>query len=226
MKVGIFGTGNVGRTMAERFLADENEVMIGTRNVRNTLEREDRDNPGHLSYQEWQKKHPQIRLGTFAETAAFGDIVVLATLGNATQHAIDMAGVKNFASKIVIDMTNPLDFSNGIPPRFTGTLGNSLGEQIQKLLPEAKVVKAFNSVSVQIVVNPKREEGDPVMFIAGDDESAKQTVSEIAKKWGWKDLVDFGSITESYFLEAFAMMWIHYAFKNNSWTHAFKFLRK
>jgi predicted dinucleotide-binding enzyme len=98
----------------------------------------------------------------FAEVADFGEIIILSTWGNATANAIDLGGKKKFASKLVIDMTNPLDFSNGIPPSFTGTLGNSLGEQIQKQLPDAKVVKAFNAVSVHLVVNSQREESYPV----------------------------------------------------------------
>lgn len=226
MKIGIFGTGTVGRVMAERFLADGNEVMIGTRNVENTLSKSQLNAGEGASYKEWQDKNRKAKLGTFQDTASFGDIIVLATLGNATTHAIDLAGKENFVSKLVIDMTNPLDFSNGIPPAFTGTPGNSLGEQIQKQLPEAKVVKAFNAVSVHLVVKPQREEGNPVMFIAGNDKNAKKQVVEIAKRWGWKDVIDFGDISAAFTLESFAMLWIDYAFKNNSWTHAFQLLTK
>jgi predicted dinucleotide-binding enzyme len=226
MKIGIFGTGTVGRVMAERFLADGDEVMIGTRNVEQTFSKSKPDGHESTSYKEWLEKNQKVKLGIFKDAAAFGEIIVLATLGNATANAIDLAGKENFASKLVIDMTNPLDFSNGIPPVFTGTLGNSLGEQIQKQLPQAKVVKAFNSVGVHLVVNPQREEGAPVMFIAGNDKDAKEQVANIAKKWGWKDVVDFGNISESFWLESFAMMWIYYAFKNNSWTHAFQLLKK
>lgn len=226
MKIGIFGTGTVGRMMAERFLADGDEVMIGTRNVEQTLHKNHPDAPESLSYKEWQDTNQKVKLGTFKDAAAFAEIIVLATFGNATANAIELAGKENFASRLVIDMTNPLDFSKGVPPAFTGTPGNSLGEQIQKQIPDAKVVKAFNSVSVHIVTNPQREEGNPLMLIAGNDKTAKEKVAEIAKKWDWKDVVDFGNITESYFLEAFAMMWINYAFKKNSWTHAFQLLKK
>lgn len=226
MKIAIFGTGPVGRVMAERFLADGDQVMIATRNVEQTLSKSHSDGHNGTSYKEWQDKHPNAKLGTFQDTATFGDVIVLATLGNATADAIELAGKENFVSKLVIDMTNPLDFSNGLPPAFTGTLGKSLGEQIQKQLPNAKVVKAFNAVSVHLAVNPQREEGNPVMFIAGNDKNAKEQVAEIAKRWGWKDVIDNGNISEAFWLEAFSMMWINYAFKNNSWTHAFQFLRK
>lgn len=223
MKIGIFGTGTV---MAERFLADGNEVMIGTRNVEQTLSKNHFNGHQSTSYKEWQDKNPQVKLGTFADVADFGDIIILATLGNATANAIELSGKEKFISKLVIDMTNPLDSSNGIPPSFTGTLGNSLGEQIQKQLPEAKVVKAFNVVSVHLAVNLQREEGSPVMFISGNDKNAKEQVEAIAKRWGWKNVIDNGNISEAFWLEAFSMTWINYAFKNNSWTHAFQLLGK
>ncbi|WP_312192204.1 hypothetical protein, partial [Sphingobacterium sp.] len=125
-----------------------------------------------------------------------------------------------------VDTTNPLDLSHGIPPGFSGTVGNSLGEQIQNHLPNSKVVKAFNTLSMHIVVNPKRQDGDPVLMIAGNDQDAKAKVEEIAKIWGWKDSIDLGDIGEAFYMEAFALLWIRYAFKNSSWTHAFSFLRK
>jgi len=226
MKVGIFGTGIVGRLLAEKFVADGNEVMIGTRNVQNTLAKNEPDIIGTPPYKQWQEKNTKVKLGNFADAAKFGEIIFISTFGDVAINAIDMAGKENFAGKIVIDTTNPLDLSNGIPPGFSGTVGNSLGEQIQKSLPHAKVVKAFNTLSMHIVVNPQREEGDPVLLIAGNDENAKKSVREIAKGWGWKDIVDLGGISESFFLESFALLWIRYAFKNNSWTHAFALLRK
>jgi 8-hydroxy-5-deazaflavin:NADPH oxidoreductase len=226
MKVGILGTGMVGRILAEKFVAGGNEVMIGTRNADETLGKSGQDTLRTPPYKAWQENYPSVKLGTFADTAKFGEIIFIATFGNGATNAIELAGQENFADKIVIDTTNPLDPTKGVPPEFTALPGNSLGEQIQKLLPQAKVVKAFNTVSMHIVVNPKREEGEPVLLIAGNDESAKQFVAEIAKSWGWKDIVDYGDISESFWLEAFGMIWIRYAFKKNSWTHAFAFLGK
>ncbi len=226
MKAGIFGTGMVGRILAEKIVADGNEVMIGTRNVEETLAKSTQGVTRNPPYKEWQEKNPSVKLGTFADAAKFGEILFIATFGNAATNAIELAGKENFAGKVVIDTTNPLDPSKGVPPAFTATPGNSLGEQIQKLLPSAKVVKAFNTLNMHIIVSPKREEGDPVLLIAGNDESAKKQVAEIAKGWGWKDIVDYGDISESFWLEAFGMIWILYAFKNNSWTHAFALLRK
>jgi 8-hydroxy-5-deazaflavin:NADPH oxidoreductase len=226
MKVGIFGTGMVGRILAAKFVAGGNEVMIGTRNVEETLAKSGQDSMRNPPYKEWQEKNPSVQLGTFADAAKFGEIIIIATYGNAATKAIESAGTENFAHKIVIDTTNPLDPSKGVPPAFTATIGNSLGEQIQNLLPQAKVVKAFNTLNMHTIVSPKREQGDPVLLIAGNDESAKKQVTEIAKGWGWKDIVDYGDISESYWLEAFGMIWIRYAFKNNSWTHGFALLRK
>lgn len=226
MKVGILGTGMVGRILAEKFIADGNEVMIGTRNIEQTLTKSEQDMLRNRPFKEWQESNPIVKLGTFEDAAKFGEIILIATFGNAATNAIELAGRENFADKIVIDPTNPIDVSKGGIPEFTATSGNSLGEQIQKLLPQAKVVKAFNTVSMHIVVNPKRQDGVPVLLIAGNDEGAKKYVGTIANNWGWNDVVDYGDISESFFLEAFGMIWIRYAFKNNSWTHAFAFLRK
>jgi len=225
MKIGILGTSGVGRTLAAKFVSDENEVMIGTRDVEETLSKSQPDAMGSPPYKEWQKINPKIKLGTFADTAKFGEMIILATFGDATKNAIDLAGKDNFNGKVVIDTTNPLDFSKGVPPGFTATLGNSLGEQIQKHIPQAKVVKAFNTIGAHIMVSPKREEGDPDFFIAGNDDDAKKKISDIAKGWGWKGVVDLGDISKSFWLEGLAMIWIYYGSKYNSWGHAFKLLK-
>lgn len=225
MKIGILGTGGVGRTLAAKFVSDGNEVMIGTRNVEETLAKNKPDAMGSPPYKEWQSNNPKVKLGTFADTAKFGEIIILATFGDATKNAIDLAGKENFNGKVVIDTTNPLDFSKGVPPGFTATLGNSLGEQIQKHIPNAKVVKAFNTIGAHIIINPEREEGIPDLFVAGNDDAKKQ-FSDLIQNWGWNSVIDMGDISQSYWLETFAMLWIHYGFKYNSWNHAFKLLKK
>lgn len=226
MKIGILGTGGVGRTLAAKLNADGHEVMIGTRNVAETLSRNEKDAMGNPSFQDWYVQNQKVKLGTFSESVKFGELIILATFGDVTLNAIDLAGKENFNSKVVIDTTNPLDFSKGVPPGFTATLGNSLGEKIQRHIPQAKVVKAFNSIGAHIMVNPKREDGVPDFFIAGNDDDAKKHVGFLIKLWGWNSVIDMGSISQSYWLEAFAMIWIHYGFKNNSWNHAFKLLKK
>lgn len=226
MKIGILGTGGVGRTLAAKLASDGHEVMIGTRSVADTVAKNKPDGFGNPPFKEWHLQHQEVKFGTFADAAKFGDTIILATFGDVTTNAIDLAGKENFNGKAVIDTTNPLDFSLGVPPKFTATLGNSLGEQIQKHIPQAKVVKAFNTIGAHIMVNAKREEGSPDLLIAGNDESAKKQFGELIKNWGWGSIIDMGDISQAFWLETNAMLWIYYAFKNNTWNHAFKLLRK
>jgi 8-hydroxy-5-deazaflavin:NADPH oxidoreductase len=226
MKVGILGTGVVGRTLAVKINELGHEVMIGTRNVSETMTRTDTDMMSTPPFKEWHFNNPKIRLGTFADTAKFGEIIFLATHGITTIKAIDLAGKNNFKEKVTIDTTNPLDFSQGMPPKFAVTLGNSLGEQIQSHIPEARVVKAFNTVNAYVMVSPKREEGDPDLFIAGNDDKAKKKLNSLANQLGWQRVIDLGDITQSYWLEAMTMLWVYYGFKHKNWTHAFKLLIK
>jgi predicted dinucleotide-binding enzyme len=213
MKVGILGSGTVGKQIGLGFLNSDNKVKLGTRD--------------NNKLNDWlQSAGPNASVGSFKEAASFGDIIVIATLWGGTENAIKLAGIDNFKNKIVIDITNPLDFSNGVPPKFTATYDNSAGEQIQRWLPESMVVKAFNSVSAAIMINPKLEEGNPDLLIAGNNQGAKKKVIEIAQSFGWQNVIDMGDIKHSFWLEAFAMLWIEFGFKYNHWTHAFKLLYK
>jgi predicted dinucleotide-binding enzyme len=226
MKIGILGTGGVGQTLAAKLCQSKYEVMIGTRNVADTIGRSKPDAYGNPPFTEWLSKNPDVKLGTFHDAAAFGEVIFLTSHGLATINAVDMAGKENFGRKIVVDVTNPLDFSEGVPPKFAATVGHSLGEQIQKHIPEAKVVKAFNTVGAHIMIEAKRQEGTPDLLIVGDHQDAKKWVNDLALEWGWNSTVDLGGIENAYWLEAFAMLWITYAFKNNEWKHAFRFLKK
>jgi predicted dinucleotide-binding enzyme len=213
-KIGILGSGIVGQTLAGGFLRIGCEVKVGTRDV--------------SKLKEWLAKlnNPKASIGSFGEAASFGNVIVLAVHGVAAKNAIDLAGKNNFKGKIVVDVTNPLDFSGGPPPKFAVTLGNSLGEQIQKHIPDGKVVKAFNIVNCQVMINPGREEGMPTMFTASEHDDAKKWVSELAKEWGWDECIDIGGIEAAYWLEALTMLWVQWGFKYNQWTHAFKLLKK
>lgn len=226
MKIGILGTGVVAKTLSPKLIELGHEVTVGTRNVAETLTKTEKDMMGNPPFKEWHANFPKVKLGAFAESAKFGEMIILATHGVATINAIDLAEKNNFKGKVVVDTTNPLDFSQGMPPKFAATLGNSLGEQIQKYLPEAKVVKAFNTVNAYVMVSPKREEGDPDLFIAGNDEAAKSKLKTLAEQMGWKRILDVGDITNSYWLEAMTMFWVYYGAKYNNWTHAFKLLLK
>ncbi|WP_341836048.1 NAD(P)-binding domain-containing protein [Chitinophaga pollutisoli] len=217
MKIAILGSGDVGLTLAGAFLARGHQVMIGTRHTQKE---------GLL---DWQAAHPAAQAGTYSETAAFGDVVVLCTGWTGTKAAIEMAGIWNFKKKIVIDVTNPLD---GKGPDASGRLhlstGNarSGGEQVQSWLQEAHVVKALNSIGNSGMIAPAFSQGTPAMFIAGNDDLAKLAVTDILGQLGWKDVVDTGDIAMSRHLESLAVIWCAYGFRNGTWDHAFALLRK
>lgn len=212
-KIGILGSGMVGQALAKGFLKSGYDVKIGSRDA------------GKLS-DFLKETGNKASAGSFPDAAAFGETIVLCCKGTVVDEVIRMAGKTNFEGKVVIDVTNPLLFEEeGKPPTLTTGFPESLGQKIQQLLPNAKVVKAFNIVSNAYMCNPKLQEGVPDMFIAGNDANAKRTVTEIASKWGWP-VHDIGGIEQAALLEALAMIWIRYAFMNNHWTHAFKLLKK
>ena len=213
MKVGILGSGDVRLKLGDGFLALGNTVKIGTRNT------------SKENIISWIARHGKnSTAGSFEEAASFGDIIILATLWSGTTDAIKLANPKNFAGKVTIDVTNPLDFSKGVPSLALGHT-NSGGETIQMLLPNAKVVKAFNTVGNPHFFNPDFPGGLPTMFICGNDSDAKKQVTKILSDFGW-ETVDMGGIEVSRLLEPLAMLWINYYFKTNTGNHAFKLLRK
>lgn len=208
-KAGVLGSGDVGKVLAGGLRAIGYDVMIGSRE------------PEKLA--EWTRGAGKgIANGTFEETAKFGDVIVLATLGAGTENAIRLGGVRNFAGKVVIDATNPLDFSKGMPQLYVGH-SDSLGEQVQRWIPDARVVKAFNTVGNAHFVKPDFPNGPPDMFIAGNDAGAKLTVSDICKQFGW-GVIDLGGIESSRHLEPMCMVWVLHGILSKSWNHAFKML--
>jgi predicted dinucleotide-binding enzyme len=211
VKVGVLGSGDVGKVLAGGFLKVGDEVRIGSRS------------PEKLK--EWAAgAGNRASTGTFAEAAQFGDIIVLATLGDAAQSAIEMAGADSFDGKVVIDATNPLDFSKGAPQLSIG-FNDSLGERVQRWLPKARVVKAFNTVGNAHMIDPQFPGGPPTMFIAGNDADAKKLVTQISEAWGW-EVADLGGIESSRYLEPMCMAWVLYGIRSGTWGHAFKLLRK
>lgn len=213
MKVGILGSGDVGLKLGDGFLALGHTVKIGTRNT------------SKENITSWIARHGKnATAGSFEETAAFGDIIILATLWSGTTDAIKLANPKNFTGKVTIDVTNPLDFSKGVPSLALGHT-NSGGETVQKLLPDAKIVKAFNTVGNPHFFHPDFPGGPPTMFICGNDPDAKKQVTGILSDFGW-ETTDMGGIEGSRLLEPLAMLWINYYFKTNTGNHAFKMLRK
>jgi hypothetical protein len=170
---------------------------------------------------------PKASVGTFADAAAFGDIVLLATLGVANESALMLAGPERLRGKLLIDATNPLDFSKGVPPTLAVTGHDSAGERVQQLLPDAHVVKAFNTVGSAHYFRPEFPGGPPDMLICGNDGEAKKRVGGILKDFGW-GVIDLGGIESSRYLEAMCLVWVLHAFSTNppTWNHAFKMLRK
>ena len=212
MRVGILGSGDVAKSLARGFLHEGHEVMLGSRD------------PGKLA--SWvQENSERAASGTFSETAKFGELVALAVHGTKSVEAIQSAGVDNFKGKVVMDATNPLDMSGGVPPKLVGGLGSSAGELNQSALPGAFVVKAFNTVGNAHFYKPEFPGGPPDMFLCGDDQPAKEQVSRICRDFGWNP-IDVGGIELSHYLEATAMVWIITAFTGGHWNQAFKLLRK
>lgn len=216
MKIGILGSGIVGRILGSAFIAEGNEVMLGTRNVK----KED--------VVKWLAENPGAKAGSFEDTAAFGKLIVLATSGDITAGVVKSAGHHNFAGKVVIDATNPIDHSkppvNGVLPFFTKPEG-SLMEHLQAIIPEAKLVKAFNSVGNSFMYKPDFGGQQPTMFICGNDEDAKATVTQILTGFGW-ETEDMGKAEAARAIEPLCVLWCIPGILRNQWTHAFKLLKK
>jgi predicted dinucleotide-binding enzyme len=214
MQVGILGSGAVGQALGKGFADLGYEVKIGTRD------------PGQDKIKAWVgKTGPKASAGTYAEAAAFGELLVLATPWAGTENAIKLSESINFIDKVVIDVTNPLDFSSGPPPKLALGYTDSGGEQVQRWLSDAHVVKAFNIIGAPFMVNPQFAGGPPDMFICGNDEAAKKKVTEILTAFTWST-IDLGGIEASRYIEPLAMVWITYGFRTNQWSQAFKLLRK
>ena len=168
-------------------------------------------------------KESGAKTGTFEDAAKFGEMIALATLGMAAEEAMELAGKKNFDGKVVIDATNPLKFEPGRPPSLAISGNDSLGERVQKWLPSARVVKAFNTVGNSLFVNPQLPGGPPDMFLSGNDAEAKGKVTELCREWGW-GVIDIGGIEGSRYLEAMCMTWVLHGVLSGGWNHAFKIL--
>jgi 8-hydroxy-5-deazaflavin:NADPH oxidoreductase len=215
MKIGVLGTGDVGKALGKGFIALGHEVTMGSRSATN-----------EKALAGAKEMGPKASAGTFADAAAFGEIVVLATLGVANEEVLRSAGPERFRGKVVIDATNPLDFSGGVPPKLAIAGNDSGGERVQKLLPDAHVVKAFNTVGNSFMFRPEFQGGPPDMFIAGNSDEAKKKVAGILKEFGWGAVHDLGGIESSRYLEAMCMVWVLSAIRGGNWNQAFKLLRK
>lgn len=214
MKVGIIGSGVVGQVLAIGFANEGHEVKLGTRNI----EKEE--------VIKFKGQNPSILVGDFAETAAFGEILVLAVSGTVIADVIALAGKENFSGKTVIDATNPIKQAapdNGVLKFFTD-LDESLMEKTQRLLPEAKLVKSFSCVGNPYMYKPDFPGGPPTMFICGNDEDAKKQVTEILHSFGW-EIEDMGKMEAARAIEPLCILWCIPGLLGNRWNHAFKLLK-
>lgn len=211
MKVAILGTGAVAIDLAKGFVSRGHSVVFGTRDVQG----------------EKAVKAVAAIAGSsaapYAQAAAQADMAVLATSWSGAQNAAQLTTNAALKGKLLIDVTNPLDFSTGKPQMALG-FPNSAGASIQAWLPDVKVVKAFNIITSTRMVDPKFADGQPDMFIAGNDAAAKQQTADLLKSFGWRSAIDMGDISKSYLLEALAMLWIEYGVTRNHWSHGFSLL--
>ena len=210
MNIGIIGTGIVGQTLAGKLSEIGHEVVMGTRNVSAARERSKPGNYGTPSFTDWLAQHPKVRLETFAKAAAHGEVVINATNGVNSLAALKEAGEKNLNGKILIDIANPLDFSKGMPPSLTVCNTDSLGEQIQRAYPDARVVKTLNTVNAFVMISPGQVAGgDHHLFVCGNDAEAKGKVAGWLKEWfGWKNVLDLGDITNARGAEMILPIWV------------------
>ncbi len=210
MKIGILGSGDVAKALARGFLKHGHDVTLGTRTSSKLAE--------------WIVKNPKGRVASFADAARFADLVVLAVKGTAAQDVLRLAGPANFAGKPVIDVTNPIADAppvNGVQKFYT-SLDESQMERLQREFPDARFVKAFNSVGNALMVNPQLK-GKPTMFICGNDDAAKQVVVAILDQFGW-EIADMGKVEAARAIEPLCMLWCIPGFLRNDWAHAFKLL--
>ena len=198
MRIGVLGTGEVGRAIATKLCAIGHEVMMGSRD------------PAHPGATEWAARHrPLATVGTFADAAAYGALVVNATAGSASLDVLASVGAHPLAGKVLIDAANPLDFSDG-SPRVRQPDGDSLGEAIQRAFPATRVVKALNTVNNAVMTDPAAVPGDHVLFVAGEDRHAKEVTIGLLEEMGWPPdrVVDLGGIVSARGMEAYLLLWI------------------
>lgn len=198
MRVGVLGTGTVGQQLASKLVDVGNDVRMGSRTA------------GNEKAVGWAARfESRASEGSFSDAVAHGELVVNATAGMASLEALRAAGHHNLANKTVLDVSNPLDFSHGFPPRL-GVAGDSVGEQIQREFPDARVVKVLNTVNSNVMVDPARVPGEHNVFLAGEDDGAKREAADLLHALGWppESIVDLGGIIASRGLEAYALFWV------------------
>ncbi len=209
MKVGILGTGNVGRALAEGFVREGHDVLVGTRDVDALMARTEQDRMGGPPFAAWLAEQTGVRVGPFAAAGAHAEILVNATLGTASVDVLRAAGLAEAPGRIVIDTSNALDHSGGFPPSLFVVNTDSLAEQIQREFPDARVVKAWNTMTASLMTNPGLlAGGDHSIPICGNDDDARRQVADLLRSFGWRDVVDLGDLTAARGMEAYLLLWL------------------
>lgn len=207
MKIGILGSGVVGQTIGAKLVVRGEDVVLGTRSPADLGGKRGMGTP----LADWLKQAGKKgRVATFEEAARHGEVLFNATSGMGALEALRLAGERNFDDKILIDVSNPLDFSRGMPPSLSVCNTDSLGEQIQRAFPKAKVVKTLNTTNTLIMVDPALVAGgDHDLFMSGNDAAAKARVSELLQRWfGWRTVIDLGDITTARGTEMLLPIWV------------------
>jgi 8-hydroxy-5-deazaflavin:NADPH oxidoreductase len=209
VKIAVLGTGIVGRTLAGGAARSGHDVVVGTRDPQATLARTEGDAMGNPPYSAWQEEHPDIALLPFPEAAERSELVINATSGEGAVEAVRLAGAERLAGKVLVDVSNPLDFSAGFPPHVTVDDTGSLAEQLQAGAPDARVVKTLNTVTAALMVDPGAlGGGDHTIFLSGDDAEAKATAAELLRGFGWRDVVDLGDLSTARGTELLIPLWL------------------
>lgn len=210
MKTAVFGTGIVGQVIANRLAGLGHSVTIGTRDVAKTMARTEKGPYGNPAFPEWHKQNSSVHVQTYAQAAAVSEVIFNCTQGSGAVEAFQLAGAGNTKGKVIIDISNPLDFSKGFPPSLSIVNTDSLGETLQRTFPDARVVKTLNTMNCLLMVNPAGLPGDHTVFVSGNDAAAKSTATDILKSFGWKDnnIIDLGDITTARGTEQLLPIWV------------------
>jgi predicted dinucleotide-binding enzyme len=208
MKIAVLGTGMVGQAIAARLSGLGHDVTLGTRDPQATLARTEPDGMGNPPFSAWASEHGEVQLATFADATAGAELVVNATSGSGALPALEQAGADSLAGKVLIDISNPLDFSKGFPPTLFVKDTDSLGEQIQRTFPEAKVVKTLNTLTAALMVDPKQLGESSTVFVSGNDAEAKAVVTGLLESFGHDDVIDLGDLSGARGTEMLLPVWL------------------
>lgn len=208
MNIAVLGTGMVGRAIGGRLSELGHQVAIGTRDPQATLARTGSDQMGNPPFSIWAGRHPGVRLSTFAEAAAGAELVVNATNGAAALDVLGLAGEATLAGKVLVDVSNPLDYSHGMPPTLFVKDTDSLGEQLQRTFPAARVVKTLNTLNADLMVHPNTLPEPTTVFVSGEDPEAKVVVTGLLRSFGHTDVIDLGGIETARGPELWLPLWL------------------